>query len=174
MDFGNLDDPVERVVDSYYKDGEIYIAPGDYPKPSDEEIKAMLTDSQYAVTQQSATEYAFSNEYFDNHDPGIYVDVVTGEPLFASEDKYDSGCGWPSFVKPITEDVVTYKTDSSYNMIRVEVRSRVGDSHLGHVFDDGPTDRGGKRFCINSASIRFIPKDEMEAEGYGYLLPVAN
>ena len=174
VDFGNLDDPVERVVDSYYKDGEIYIAPGDYPKPSDEEIKAMLTDSQYAVTQQSATEYAFSNEYFDNHDPGIYVDVVTGEPLFASEDKYDSGCGWPSFVKPITEDVVTYKTDSSYNMIRVEVRSRVGDSHLGHVFDDGPTDRGGKRFCINSASIRFIPKDEMEAEGYGYLLPVAN
>ena len=174
VDFGHLDEPVDRVIDSYYEDGELYIAPGDYPKPSDEELKEKLTDIQYAVTQENQTEYAFSNEYFDNHEPGIYVDVATGEPLFASEDKYDSGCGWPSFVKPIADYVVTYDTDSSFNMVRTEVRSRVGDSHLGHVFDDGPADRGGKRYCINSASIRFIPKDEMEAEGYGYLLHVAN
>jgi len=174
VDFSSLDEPVEREIDSYFKNGELYIAPNDYPKPSDEILRQALTDAQYAVTQENQTEFAFSNAYFDNHDPGIYVDVATGEPLFASEDKYDSGCGWPSFVKPIVDYVVTYKTDTSYNMVRTEVRSRVGDSHLGHVFDDGPVDRGGKRYCINSASIRFIPRDEMEAHGYGYLLHVAN
>ena len=125
---------------------------------------------QYQVTQENATEYAFSGEYFDNHDKGLYVDVVTGEPLFLSSDKYDSGCGWPSFVKPVIPDVVIEREDTSYGMVRVEVRSRAGDTHLGHVFNDGPADRGGLRYCINSASIRFIPYDEMEAEGYGFIM----
>jgi len=151
----------------------IMIDPNDYPKPSDKKIKKMLTKEQYAVTQENATEFAFSNEYFDNHEPGIYIDIVTGEPLFASEDKYDSGCGWPSFTKPIVKDGVIYVTDTSFNMTRTEVRSRSGDGHLGHVFEDGPKDRGGLRYCINSASIRFVHKDDMETEGYGFLLNVA-
>lgn len=141
-----------------------------YPKPSDEELKKTLTDVQYKVTQKNETEYAFSNEYWDNKKRGIYVDVATGEPLFSSKDKFDSGCGWPSFSKPIEKDVVTYKDDLSYNMKRTEVRSRSGDSHLGHVFDDGPKESGGLRYCINSASIRFIPLEEMETQGYGYLI----
>lgn len=149
---------------------DVVIDPARYPKPSPEKIKEMLTDAQYKVTQENNTEYAFSNEYWDNKEPGLYVDVVTGEPLFSSADKYDSGCGWPSFTKPIAEEVLTYHEDNSYNMKRVEVRSRVGDSHLGHVFEDGPKDRGGLRYCINSASIRFIPAAEMKAEGYEYLM----
>lgn len=141
-----------------------------YQKPSDEEIKKMLTDEEYAVTQKNDTERAFSNRYWDQFEEGIYVDIVTGEPLFSSKDKYDSGCGWPSFSRPISPDVATYKDDTSFNMVRTEVRSRVGDSHLGHVFTDGPKDKGGLRYCINSLSIKFIPKAEMEEKGYGYLL----
>jgi peptide methionine sulfoxide reductase msrA/msrB len=142
----------------------------DYPTPSDAELKEKLTDLQYAVTQNNETERAFLNEYFDNHDDGIYVDIVTGEPLFSSNDKYDSGCGWPSFTKPIVPEVVVEFEDISYNMVRVEVRSRAGDIHLGHVFTDGPKESGGLRYCINSASIEFIPVDEMAAHGYGFLL----
>ncbi|WP_033541680.1 peptide-methionine (R)-S-oxide reductase MsrB [Planococcus sp. CAU13] len=145
------------------------IDPADYPKPSDEELKAKLTEAQYNVTQKNDTETAYSNEYWDNYEPGLYIDVATGEPLFSSADKYDSKCGWPSFTKPIDPEVVTEHVDTSYNMLRTEVRSRAGDSHLGHVFNDGPKDKGGLRFCINSAAILFIPADEMEAEGYGYL-----
>ena len=128
-----------------------------------------MTDLQYRVVREGETEYPFTNEYFDTHDPGLYVDIVTGEPLFTSTDKFDSGCGWPSFVKPIIPDVVTEHTDTSFGMERTEVRSRAGDTHLGHVFNDGPADRGGLRYCINSASIRFIPYAEMDAEGYGFL-----
>lgn len=145
------------------------IDPADYPKPSDKELKAKLTDAQYKVTQGSDTEAAFSNKYWDSFEDGIYVDVVTGEPLFSSKDKYDSQCGWPSFTQPIIPEVVTEHKDKSFNMVRTEVRSRAGDSHLGHVFDDGPKDRGGLRYCINSAAIDFVPLEQMEEAGYGYL-----
>lgn len=153
--------------------GQLVIDPADYPKRTPEELKKLLTDIQYKVAVEQDTEHPYSNEYWDTYDKGIYVDVSTGEPLFASEDKYDSQCGWPSFVKPILPEVVTYKEDTAYNMVRTEVRSRSGDIHLGHVFDDGPADRGGKRYCINSASIRFVPLADMNAEGYGYLISVA-
>jgi peptide methionine sulfoxide reductase msrA/msrB len=149
---------------------EIVIDPLQYSKPTDEELKQRLTKAQYAVAVNNDTEHAFTNEYWDNDEPGIYVDVATGEPLFSSLDKYDSGCGWPSFTKPIIPDVVTYDDDTSFGMVRTEVRSRVGDIHLGHVFDDGPEDRGGKRYCINSASIRFVPIEQMDKEHYGYLI----
>ena len=145
------------------------IDPEKYPKPDDETLREKLTEIQYEVTQNGETERAFSNTYWDTYERGIYVDVATGEPLFSSSDKYDSGCGWPSFTKPIIPEVVTYHEDTSYNMIRTEIRSRSGDSHLGHVFDDGPADRGGKRYCVNSASILFIPYEDMDASGYGYL-----
>ncbi len=141
----------------------------DYPIPSQEELKATLTDIQYSVTQENATEYAFTSVYDDLFDKGLYVDVVTGEPLFSSVDKFDSGCGWPSFSKPIVPQVIVELTDTSYNMVRTEVRSRAGDTHLGHVFTDGPADRGGLRYCINGAALRFIPYDQMDAEGYGFL-----
>ncbi|MFA9397747.1 MAG: peptide-methionine (S)-S-oxide reductase MsrA [Clostridiaceae bacterium] len=143
-----------------------------YPRPSNEELKEKLTDIQYSVAVENNTESAFSNEYFDNHEAGIYIDVATNEPLFSSKDKYDSGCGWPSFTKPIIPQVVIYVEDKSFNMIRTEVRSRSGNIHLGHVFDDGPEDKGGKRYCINSASIEFVPVAEMDNEGYGYLLNI--
>ena len=136
-------------------------------KPTDAELRTRLTPAQYQVTQCSATEPPFRNEFWDHHEAGSYVDVVTGEPLFASVDKFDSGTGWPSFVKPIQEDAVTTRTDRTLWMKRVEVRSSGADSHLGHVFDDGPRDRGGLRYCMNSASLRFIPVAELEAEGYG-------
>lgn len=141
-----------------------------YPKPNKEEIKSKLSKEEYQVTQENKTESAFSNRYWDKFEPGIYVDIVTGEPLFSSKDKFESGCGWPSFTKPISPDVLRYKEDKSFNMVRTEVRSRSGDSHLGHVFTDGPKKQGGLRYCINSLSIRFIPKADMEAKGYGYLL----
>jgi peptide-methionine (R)-S-oxide reductase len=128
---------------------------------------ARLTPEQRRVTQQNGTERPGTGEYLDNHAPGLYVDIVSGEPLFASSDKYESGCGWPSFTKPIEPAHVNELRDDSHGMIRTEVRSAHGDSHLGHVFPDGPQDRGGLRYCINSASLRFIPRDEMEAEGYG-------
>ncbi|ASY58066.1 MULTISPECIES: peptide-methionine (R)-S-oxide reductase MsrB [Sinorhizobium] len=129
-----------------------------------------LTPEQYRVTQQNGTERPFTGEYNDNKRPGIYVDIVSGEPLFASSDKFDSGCGWPSFTKPIVEENVEELRDDSYGMVRTEVRSKHGDSHLGHVFPDGPKDRGGLRYCINSAALRFIPREEMEAAGYGAYL----
>ncbi|NVD42919.1 peptide-methionine (R)-S-oxide reductase MsrB [Ensifer sp. HO-A22] len=129
-----------------------------------------LTPEQFRVTQQSGTERPFTGEHNDNKRPGIYVDIVSGEPLFASSDKFDSGCGWPSFTKPIVPANVDELQDRSHGMIRTEVRSKHGDSHLGHVFPDGPRDRGGLRYCINSAALRFIPREEMEAEGYGALI----
>jgi peptide-methionine (R)-S-oxide reductase len=131
---------------------------------------AKLTQEQYRVTQQSATERPGSGEYLDNEEPGIYVDIVSGEPLFASSDKFESGCGWPSFTKPIEPANINEVRDTSHGMIRTEVRSTHGDSHLGHVFSDGPEDRGGLRYCINSASLRFIHRADMEAEGYGAYL----
>jgi peptide-methionine (R)-S-oxide reductase len=135
-----------------------------------QEAISKLTPEQYRVTQQSATERPGTGEYLDNKEPGIYVDIVSGEPLFASSDKFDSGCGWPSFTKPIEPTNVNELRDASHGMIRTEVRSTHADSHLGHVFDDGPEDRGGLRYCINSAALRFIPRDRMEAEGYGQYL----
>ncbi|SDY19073.1 peptide-methionine (R)-S-oxide reductase MsrB [Citreimonas salinaria] len=134
------------------------------------EVIDSLTPEQYRVTQQNGTERPGTGEYLENKEPGIYVDVVSGEPLFASGDKYESGCGWPSFVKPIEPAHVTELRDASLGMIRTEVRSAHGDSHLGHVFPDGPPDRGGLRYCINSASLRFVHRDDMEAEGYGEYL----
>ncbi|EEY02778.1 peptide-methionine (R)-S-oxide reductase MsrB [Brucella neotomae] len=131
------------------------------------EAIAKLSAEQYQVTQENGTERPGTGEYLYNKEPGIYVDIVSGEPLFASSDKYESHCGWPSFTKPIERANVTELTDMSHGMVRTEVRSAHGDSHLGHVFPDGPVDRGGLRYCINSASLRFVPKDRMEAEGYG-------
>jgi peptide-methionine (R)-S-oxide reductase len=135
-----------------------------------QEALARLTPEQFRVTQQNATERPGTGEYLDNHEPGIYVDIVSGEPLFASADKFESGCGWPSFTKPIEPAHVKESDDSSYGMVRTEVRSAHGDSHLGHVFPDGPRERGGLRYCINSASLRFVPRDQMEQEGYGAYL----
>ena len=131
---------------------------------------AKLSPEQFRVTQQGATERPGTGEHLHNKEPGIYVDVVSGEPLFASSDKYESGCGWPSFTKPIEPANVTESRDGSHGMIRTEIRSKHGDSHLGHVFSDGPRDRGGLRYCINSASLRFVHRDDMQAEGYGAYL----
>lgn len=146
--------------------------PDTYKKPDDQSLKETLSPEAYEVTQNSMTEHAFTGEYWDQFKPGIYVDITTGEPLFSSSDKFDAGCGWPSFSKPIDPDTIREHKDTSYGMVRTEVRSRTGDAHLGHIFDDGPTALGGERYCINSAALRFIPKDQMEAEGYGWLLPV--
>lgn len=136
----------------------------------DPDAVAKLSAEQYRVTQQSATERPGTGEYLNNKEPGIYVDVVSGEPLFASSDKFESGCGWPSFTKPIEPAHIRELSDTAYGMRRTEVRSAHGDSHLGHVFTDGPADRGGLRYCINSASLRFIHRDDMEAAGYGAYL----
>ncbi len=135
-----------------------------------QEAIAQLTPEQYRVTQENGTERPYTGEYLENKDAGIYVDIVSREPLFASSDKYESHCGWPSFTKPIVPAHIAELRDSTHGMERVEVRSRHGDSHLGHVFTDGPTDKGGLRYCINSASLKFIAKSEMEAEGYGEYL----
>lgn len=137
-----------------------------YPKPSDAELRKRLTTQQYAITQHAGTERAFSGEYDEFFEQGIYVDVVTGQPLFSSADKYDSGCGWPAFTKPIEEEFVQKRDDRSFGMHRIEVRSTSGDSHLGHVFHDGPVDAGGLRYCINSAALRFIPREKLADEGY--------
>lgn len=131
------------------------------------EALARLTPNQYRVTQEDATEPAFRNEYWDNHEPGLYVDVVSGEPLFSSTDKYDSRSGWPSFTKPLAPASVTEKVDGKLWMKRTEVRSAGADSHLGHVFDDGPADAGGLRYCMNSAALRFVPASELDEQGYG-------
>ena len=148
-------------------DTQMIVDSTQYVLPSKEELHGKLTDIQFKVTQNAATEPPFHNEFYDSKAVGIYVDVATGEPLFSSLDKYDSGCGWPSFTRPIDPAVILEKKDTSHGMIRTEVRSRVGDSHLGHVFDDGPQSKGGLRYCINSAALRFIPLADLEKEGYG-------
>jgi peptide-methionine (R)-S-oxide reductase len=145
------------------------------PYSKNPDAVAKLSPEQYRVTQQNGTEAPGTGEYLGNKAPGIYVDIVSGEPLFASSDKYESGCGWPSFTKPIEPAHVSELSDASYGMVRTEVRSTHGDSHLGHVFPDGPRDRGGLRYCINSASLRFVHRNDMEAQGYGaYLDQVEN
>ena len=137
-----------------------------YTKKEKEELKKVLTEEEYYVTQENGTEIPFTNEYWDFNGEGIYVDITTGEPLFTSKDKFHSSCGWPAFSKPIDRSIIKEKVDKSHGMIRTEVRSRLGDSHLGHVFCDGPEDLGGLRYCINSASLKFIPKEELKEKGY--------
>ena len=151
-------------------DEQIKINPEDFEKKSKDELKKELSDLEYAVTMESATESPYTGQYWDSFEEGIYVDITTGEPLFSSKDKFRSQCGWPSFSKPIEKEVTRYYKDNSHYVERIEVRSRVGDAHLGHVFPDGPTELGGLRYCINSASIRFIKKEDLEKEGYADLL----
>lgn len=160
IDFTKIAKLKQRVVD-----------PQKYTKKSTAELKEELTPLQYAVTQENATEPPFLNEYWDRDEEGIYVDITTGEPLFSSRDKFPSACGWPAFSKPLDPNTVKEYDDLSFDMIRTEVRSRVGNAHLGHVFDDGPAELGGMRYCINSASLRFIPKKDMEQAGYADFLP---
>ena len=145
-----------------------------YEKPSQAVLREQLSEESYRVTQEAATEAPFSNAYDQTFEEGIYVDITTGEPLFFAKDKFASGCGWPSFSRPISKELIHYYQDLSHGMERIEVRSRLGNAHLGHVFTDGPQELGGLRYCINSASLRFIAKDEMEEAGYGYLLPYLN
>lgn len=143
-----------------------------FEKPSDELLRDRLSEMQYHVTQNDGTERPFSHPYDELYEPGLYVDIISGEPLFSSADKYDSGCGWPSFVRPIHPNAVTEHLDTSFNMVRTEVRSRIADSHLGHVFPDGPRDRGGLRYCINGAALEFIPLDEMQERNYSLWIPL--
>ena len=152
--------------------GEIKINPEEFERKSKDELKKELSDLEYAVTMESATESPYTGQYWDSFEEGIYVDITTGEPLFSSKDKFRSQCGWPSFSKPIEKEVTRYYKDNSHYVERIEVRSRVGDAHLGHVFPDGPTELGGLRYCINSASIRFIKKEDLEKEGYADLLSI--
>lgn len=156
--------------ESFQKASQAVVNPARYPLADTAVLRKTLTDTQFNVTQNNATEQPFDNAYFDQFKSGIYVDITTGEPLFASTDKFESGCGWPSFSKPIDPNVVRERSDLTHGMIRTEVRSRAGNAHLGHVFPDGPPVSGGLRYCINSASLRFVPKEEMEREGYGFLL----
>lgn len=149
------------------KDRNIKVNIDVYKKPEESELKKKLSKEQYDVTQKNYTELPFQNEYWSNKEKGIYVDIVTGMPLFVSSDKYDSGCGWPSFTKPIDKNAIVYKRDISHGMERTEVRSKNAESHLGHVFTDGPIEEGGLRYCINSASLKFIPLSQMEENGYG-------
>ncbi len=160
IDFSGLDNLEVR------SDGTVGV------RVSDSELRQRLTPKEYEVTQNAGTEKAFTGKYWDHHKEGIYVDIVTGEPLFTSADKFDSGCGWPSFTKPLIAESLITRSDDSHGMQRVEVRSHEGNSHLGHVFHDGPIQAGGLRYCINSASLRFIPMDQMEAEGYGAYVPM--
>ena len=151
---------------------EIKINPEEFERKSKDELKKELSDLEYAVTMESATESPYTGQYWDSFEEGIYVDITTGEPLFSSKDKFRSQCGWPSFSKPIEKEVTRYYKDNSHYVERIEIRSRVGDAHLGHVFPDGPTELGGLRYCINSASIRFIKKEDLEKEGYAELLSI--
>lgn len=148
---------------------ELRVDPGDYKRPAAEVIRQKLTKEQYHVTQESGTERAFTGEFWNKFEKGIYVDIVTGEPLFSSADKFESSCGWPAFSKPIEEPAITKLEDNSHGMRRTEVRSRAGNSHLGHVFSGDSESPNGVRYCINSAALRFVPYEKMEAEGYGYL-----
>ena len=145
-----------------------------YVRLTDAELRQRLTDEQYEVTRHAATEHPFTNAYDNEFRPGIYVDITTGQPLFASADKYDSGCGWPAFTRPIDLALITEHADTSHGMVRTEVRSALGDSHLGHVFPDGPQDKGGLRYCINSAALQFVPREEMAARGYGAYLALVD
>ena len=154
---------------AFQKAASAVVDPAGIQLPDQQILKQSLTPEQYDVTQNHATEPPFKNEFWNHFEPGIYVDITTGEPLFASSDKFESGCGWPSFSRPIDPNVVKDKRDASHGMIRIEVLSRVGNAHLGHVFEDGPVKSGGLRYCINSASLRFIPEADMEKDGYGYL-----
>jgi peptide methionine sulfoxide reductase msrA/msrB len=140
---------------------------GKYSKPSEDELRKKLSPLQYQVTQENATERPFANEYYANKRPGIYVDIVSGEPLFSTLNQFDAGCGWPSFDRPLVKEHIKEKRDLSHGMVRQEVRSKYGDSHLGHVFSDGPKETTGLRYCINSAALRFIPVEDLEKEGYG-------
>ncbi|WP_314407023.1 peptide-methionine (R)-S-oxide reductase MsrB [uncultured Gemella sp.] len=151
---------------------EIKIIPEEFERKSKDELKKELSDLEYAVTMESATESPYTGQYWDSFEEGIYVDITTGEPLFSSKDKFRSQCGWPSFSKPIEKEVTKYYKDNSHYVERIEVRSRVGDAHLGHVFPDGPSELGGLRYCINSASLKFIKKEDLEKEGYGELLSI--
>jgi peptide-methionine (R)-S-oxide reductase len=159
------------LIKGFYE--EVYMSK-DYKKPNKEELLKKLTPLQYKVTQESATERPFLNEFHNHKEEGIYVDIVTGEPLFTSLDKFDSGCGWPSFTKPAERKNINEKADFTHGMHRIEVRSKEGDSHLGHVFNDGPEESGGLRYCINSASLRFIPIENLEKEGYEEYLGLFN
>jgi peptide-methionine (R)-S-oxide reductase len=159
------------LIKGFYE--EVYMSK-DYKKPNKEELLKKLTPLQYKVTQESATERPFLNEFHNHKEDGIYVDIVTGEPLFTSLDKFDSGCGWPSFTKPVERKNINEKADFTHGMHRIEVRSKEGDSHLGHVFNDGPEESGGLRYCINSASLRFIPIENLEKEGYEEYLGLFN
>jgi len=154
-------------MDIQKKETTAFFNPHAWQKPSAEELKKTLTPLQYRVSQEDGTERAFDDAMHESSEPGLYVDVVSGEPLFTSIDKFDSGTGWPSFVKPVTEEAVRTKDDRHLFMRRVEVRSRFADSHLGHVFTDGPRERGGLRYCMNAAALRFIPKEKLEVAGYG-------
>jgi methionine-R-sulfoxide reductase len=140
--------------------------------PADAELRNKLTKEQYYVTKQNGTEPPFRNAYWDNKKPGIYVDVISGEPLFSSLDKFDSGTGWPSFTKPLSKENIVEKSDRTFGMTRVEIRSKKSDSHVGHLFDDGPADKGGMRYCMNSAALRFVPVEKLKEEGYGEFLPL--
>ncbi len=155
--------------DKFEKAAQALVNPADYPAQDAHTLRKTLSDIQYAVTQNSQTEPPFHNEYCKTFRPGIYVDITTGEPLFSSSDKFESGCGWPSFSKPIEPNVIREKADLTHGMSRTEVTSRSGNAHLGHVFSDGPRQSGGLRYCINSAALRFIPKEDMARQGYGYL-----
>ena len=143
-----------------------------YKRKDVETLKKELSPIEYAVTMEDATESPYTGKYWNSFEEGIYVDITSGEPLFSSKDKFNSSCGWPSFSKPIEKDVTKYYKDTSHLMERIEVRSRVGDAHLGHVFEDGPLELGGLRYCINSAALKFIKKENLEKEGYGYLLSI--
>lgn len=156
-----------ELINSLKREAPVKVDPTTYKKADEAQLKQMLSREQYEVTQNKATEPAFANEFWDNHKKGIYVDIVTGEPLFVSTDKFDSGCGWPSFTRPIDDEAIEYYEDKSHGMFRTEVTSRVGKSHLGHIFEDGPVEEGGLRYCINSASLKFISLEEMKEKGYG-------
>jgi len=161
----------DQYINSVWGDEkDVQTVPKQFVKSSDEELKKKLTAIQYKVTQEDGTERAFENEYWDNEEEGIYVDLISGEPLYSSTDKYKSGTGWPSFTKPLVKENIVEKEDRGFLFKRIEIRSKKADSHLGHVFKDGPKDKGGLRYCMNSAALRFVPKDKMESEGYGEFL----